>query len=115
VTNPHQYYTSIDLQEITDRNDTARRILAGFASAAPSLADFWDLLKAALTDTVVLAAEVSRMSAEITAARLDAANLLAAIQSTLAAYADGEADPLWYLRDELNARQTRSQRHGRAS
>jgi hypothetical protein len=115
VTNPHQYHTSIDLQEITDRNDTARRILAGFASAAPSLADFWDLLKAALTDTVVLAAEVTRVSAEIAAARLDVANLLAAIQSTLAAYADGEADPLWYLRDELNARQTRSDGHGRAS
>jgi hypothetical protein len=31
------------------------------------------------------------------------ANLLAAARATLSAEQDGEADPLWYLRDELRA------------
>jgi hypothetical protein len=34
--------------------------------------------------------------------RLDRANLLAAIRATLAADAEGEPDPLGYLRDELD-------------
>ena len=39
---------------------------------------------------------------------LTAANLRAAMRATLAAYAEGEQDPLWYLRDELNAPQASS-------
>jgi hypothetical protein len=46
---------------------------------------------------------------------MDRANLLAAIRATLAAHADDETDPLYYLRDELNARQISAQGHGRAS
>ena len=108
--------TRINLDEIATRNETARRMIAGFAAEMPSLADFWRGVESALADTAVLSNEVFRLSAEATGARLDAANLLAALRATLAAYADGEADPLWYLRDELNARQTRSkQGHGRAS
>ena len=34
---------------------------------------------------------------------MDRANLLAAMRATVAAQADGEPDPLWYLRDALNA------------
>jgi hypothetical protein len=45
---------------------------------------------------------VARLTAELAATRLDRANLLAAIRATLAASADGEADPLAYLRDELS-------------
>jgi hypothetical protein len=41
-------------------------------------------------------------------ARHVAANLRAAMRATLAAYAEGERDPLWYLRDELNAPQASS-------
>jgi predicted DNA-binding ribbon-helix-helix protein len=107
--------TPISHDEIATRNETARDILAGFATAAPSLSDFWRYLETALADTVVLSAEVSRLSAELDTERLDTANLLAAMRATLAAYADGEADPLWYLRDELNAHQARSQSHGRVS
>ena len=51
------------------------------------------------------AALVTRLSAERDRARLDRANLRAAMRATLAAHADGEPDPLWYLRDELNAPQ----------
>jgi hypothetical protein len=115
VTNPQQYHITIDLEEITARNETARHMITGFAAEMPPLADFWRLLEAALADTPTLSAEISRLAAELATARRDTANILAAIRATLAAHADGEADPLWYLRDELNARQTRSQGRGRAS
>ncbi len=46
---------------------------------------------------------------------MDRANLLAAMRATIAAHADGEPDPLYYLRDELNARQARSAGPGGAS
>ena len=44
--------------------------------------------------------------------RLDRANLLAAIRAALAAARDGEADPLAYLRDELDDRSADPGRRG---
>ena len=114
MTNTHPHYR-IDIEEIAARNQTARHMIAGFAAEMPVLADFWRHLDTALTDNLALSAEVTRLNAELTATRLDRANLLAAVRAALAAHADGEADPLYYLRDELNARQMPSARHGRAS
>ena len=48
-------------------------------------------------------ADLGRARAELEAVRLDRANLLAAIRATLAADAEGESDPLGYLRDELDS------------
>jgi hypothetical protein len=98
--------TNIDLQEVSTRNDQARHIVAGFASAMPWLADIWEYLESALNDVLVLAAEVSRLSAELRDTRLDRANLLAAMRATLVAQADGEPDSTWYLRDALNTPET---------
>ena len=95
----------IELQQISTRNTHARHIVVGCASALPSLADMWQALDDALADTITLAALVTRLSADLDRARLDRANLRAAMRATLAAHADGEADPMWYLRDELNAAQ----------
>ena len=95
-----------DLQQIRTKNTHARHIVAGCASALPTLADMWRELDGALSDTATLAAQVTRLSVDLERARLEAANLRAAMRATLAAYADGESDPLWYLRDELNAPQT---------
>jgi uncharacterized membrane-anchored protein len=53
------------------------------------------------TETQVLRAEITRLAAELAAARLESANRLAAMRATLGAAADGEPDPLEYLRDEL--------------
>ena len=107
--------TEIDLQQINARNDQARHIVAGCASAMPTLADLWRPVDDALSDAVLLSAlatrlsaQVSRLSAELDRARLDRANLRAAMRATLAAHADGEPDPLWYLRDELNAPESSS-------
>ena len=110
-TPPH---VAIDLEEVMTRNDTARHVIAGFTSAMPTLADIWRYLEDALTDEPALAAEVTRLSAELHDARLDRANLLAAVLATIAAYHDGDPDPLAYLRDELNTRTphpTDSRRH----
>jgi hypothetical protein len=106
--------TEIDLQQINARNDQARHVVAGCASAMPTLAALWRPVDDALSDAVLLSAlvarlsaQVARLSAESNRARLDRANLRAAMRATLAAHADGEPDPMWYLRDELNAPQVR--------
>jgi hypothetical protein len=49
----------------------------------------------------ILRAEITRLTAALATARLESANRLAAIRAALGAAADGEADPLAYLRDEL--------------
>ena len=99
----------IDLAQISTRNTHARHIVVGCASALPALAAMWQELDDALADMAALSALVTRLSAERDRARLDRANLRAAMRATLAAHADGEPDPLWYLRDELNAAQTRAE------
>jgi hypothetical protein len=91
----------VDLQEA---NHAARRIIAGFSTAAPTLAEIWQQLQAALADTPALSAEITRLRAELAGTRLDRANLLAAARAGITAHLDGEPDPLSYLRDELQAR-----------
>lgn len=58
-----------------------------------------------LADVPVLLAEVDRLSLLLARTRTDVANLLAAARATLAADRGGEADPLFYLRDEVAAQQ----------
>ena len=91
-----------DRNEITTRNDIARDIIAGFAAVTPMLAGVWRLIDAALGDLPAVLAAHRRGQAELAAVRLDRANLLAAILATLSADAEGELDPLGYLRDELD-------------
>jgi len=114
MTNP-QPYSRTGIEEIAARNQTARHMIAGFAAEMPALAAFWRHLDTALTDNLTLSAEITRQHADLFAARLDRANLLAAIRAALSAHADGEADPLYYLRDELRTRQMPSRRHRRPS
>ena len=80
MTSPHPHYRT-DLAEIAARNQTARHMIAGFSAEMPVLADFWRSLDTALTDNLALSAEVTRLTAELAAARLDMANLLAAIRA----------------------------------
>jgi hypothetical protein len=96
--------SSTDPQEVANRNDTARHIIAGFSAAAPTLAEIWQHLEAALADAPMLAAEITRLRDELAGIRLDRANLLAAARAVVSAHLDGEPDPLSYLRDELAAR-----------
>lgn len=94
----------VDLQEAATRHHTARRIVTGFSTGAPTLAEIWQQLQAALADTPALSAEITRLRAELASTRLDRANLLAAARAVITAHLDGEPDPLSYLRDELQAR-----------
>lgn len=95
--------TRILIQEANTRNEYACQIIAGFRSAMPALAEIWDYLEDSLNDVRILDSLLTRLSGELEQVRLDRANLLAAIRATLAAHSEGEADPLWYIRDELEA------------
>jgi hypothetical protein len=100
--------------EMTTRNDIARDIIAGFAAVTPTLIGAWRLIDTALADLPVVHADLGRTRAELEAVRLDRANLLAAIRAALAADAEGDPDPLGYLRDELDSPDTSAttRRHG---
>jgi hypothetical protein len=93
----------INLHEISAKNTFARNVIAGFRSGWPKLADWWQAVDDALSDSAALCEQVTRLSADLERTRLDRANLRAAMRAALAAHAEGEADPLWYLRDELDA------------
>lgn len=54
-----------------------------------------------LADISRLLSEISSLHSQLSAARLKAANLQAAMQAALRAESDGEIDPLSYLRDEI--------------
>ena len=83
--------------------DTASHATWPTDSPASSRPTSGSYLAAAFADTPALAAEISRLRADLADARLDRANLAAAALATIAAHHDGEPDPLCYLRDELRA------------
>jgi ABC-type transporter Mla subunit MlaD len=93
--------SGISLHVVYARNDNARRVVAGLAAATAALAEIWQQLDRALDDVPALGAIIARLVADLAGTRMDRANLIAAIRATLAAHADGEADPLSYLRDQL--------------
>jgi hypothetical protein len=99
--------TPIDLYAVYARHDNACRVVAGFAAATPALAETWQQFGRALDDVPALGSVVARLSAELAGAGLDRANLLAAMRATIEADADGDADPLAYLRDELADQEAR--------
>jgi hypothetical protein len=103
------------LHTVYARNDHARHVIAGSASEMPAAWEMWEQVDRALADVPALGAVIGRLTAALADTRMDRANLLAAMRAAIAAYADGEADPLYYLRDELDARQPGSAGHGEAS
>jgi hypothetical protein len=107
--------SGLRLRVIYARNDHARRIIAGCMSVMPVAVGMWEQVDRALADIPAMGAVIARLAAEHADTRMDRANLLAAMRATIAAHADGEADPLYYLRDDLNARQMPSQDHRRSS
>jgi hypothetical protein len=117
---PRQELTPADLSapqagtlpEVYARNDHARHLITGFAAAMPAAPELWDQVDQALADVPALGAVTGRLAAELAATRMDRANLLAAMRAALGAQQDGESDPLYYVRDELQARQVPSQGHG---
>jgi hypothetical protein len=94
--------STVNLLEVRIRVRHARHIVAGFARTFPALADLWRQIDDALTDISALATEIAQVRVQVATSRLDRANLAAAGRATIAAYLS-EADPLSYLRDELQA------------
>jgi hypothetical protein len=88
-----------DLQEVANRHDTATAAMTR--------------LSRALDMIPLLSAEIRRLRRRLATTLNDFNNLIAAARATLSAHADGEEDPLYYLRDELTAQgQVRAeQRH----
>jgi hypothetical protein len=109
VTSPE---SGINLHAVYARNDNARRVIAGFASAMPAMPEMWQQVDRALADVPALGAVIARLAADLAGTRMDLANLLAAVRATIGAHADGESDPLWFMRDELHSRQARAGRDG---
>lgn len=82
-------YPDTDLQEVANRHDSATAAMAKVARAL---------------DTIpLLCAEINRLRRRLASTLKDLHNLLAAARAVLNATADGESDPLFYLRDELQA------------
>jgi hypothetical protein len=95
--------TRTDLVEANARADTAHNLITGFSLAVPALDDLWRQIQDSLADIPVLASEITHLDDTLARARLDRANLAAAAKVTVAAYGNGDPDPLSYLRDELAA------------
>lgn len=93
----------INLVEVTNRAQDARHIIAGISLSMPALASPIRQVDDALSDIPIMAAEITSLHDEVTAARIDRANLAAAGRATIVAYRRGELDPLSYLDDELIA------------
>ena len=89
VTTSNRAIIDTDLQEVTNRHDTATAVV--------------DVLNRALGTIPLLSAEINRLRRRLATTLGDFNNLLAAARATLSAHADGEEDPLYYLRDELHA------------
>lgn len=82
-------YPDTDLKEVASRHHSATAAMTKLARAL---------------DTIpLLCAEISRLRRRLATTLNDFQNLLAAARATLSAHRDGEADPLYYLRDELDA------------
>ena len=61
----------------------------------------WQQVDRALADVPAMGAVIARLTAEL-GMRMERANLLAAMRAALAAHAEGEPDPLWYIRDAVD-------------
>jgi ABC-type transporter Mla subunit MlaD len=82
-------YPDTDLQEVTNRHDSATAAMTKLAKAL---------------DTIpLLCAEINRLRRRLASTLRDLHNLLAAARATLSAHTDSEPDALYYLRDELQA------------
>ncbi len=107
--------SDIRLDAVYARNDVARAIVAQAASVLPTASELWSQVDRALADVPALGAVIGQLATQLADTRMDRANLLAAMRATIAAQAEGETDPLYYLRDELDTRQGVSPGHGEPS
>jgi hypothetical protein len=82
-------YPDADLQEATTHYDSALAIIRPVADA--------------LTLIPSLCGEIRHLRRQLSRTLHDQQDLIAAGKATIGAHADGESDPLYYLRDQLQA------------
>src|SRR6266704_5960846 len=95
--------TRIGLTEVNARFQNAQRIVSRCSLEAPAIAELWHQVSDSLSDIAALASEISRLLNDLAAIRMLRANLAAAGRASVRADANGDRDPLSYLRDELSA------------
>ncbi|MEV5574455.1 hypothetical protein AB0L06_30845 [Spirillospora sp. NPDC052269] len=106
----HATSTTVNLTEVREKNRIAREVVSYLDDAIPSMAELWWRIYAALADTLMLIVEINRLNAANRGLRTDYVNLLAAARALLGAAEEGtDPDPLYYVRDEVNAQQQRHQ------
>jgi hypothetical protein len=104
ITTERKDYPIVDLQEVASQHDDA---VSAIRSHRPIRQ--WVKTKTgrrltkALGTIPLLCDEVTRLRDRLARTVADLQNLVAAARATLGAHADGEDDPLYYLRDELEA------------
>jgi hypothetical protein len=91
---PHTPRLQIDLDEILGTIALELAVVRLCKQCQPSVPSL-------INDLAQLVTEISRLHSALIRERLISANLRAAIRAALGAQADGEPDPLAYLRDEL--------------
>jgi len=97
----NQPYPDQNLPEIAAGDDEILAAIALELARVHACAQCHGAVPPLIDNIAQLAGEITRLHDAIAAERLTSANLLAAIRAALGAAADGEADPLAYLRDEL--------------
>lgn len=104
---------SVETQQLRDRYAALRHAPAWCAMTRYGHCRPGGVGAARLLATIpVLCDEVDRLRAVLTLARRDHNDLVAAARATLTAAAEGEADHLYYLRDELAIRGLLAARRG---
>jgi hypothetical protein len=97
-------HLSPDVQEARTRHAAATSLLRSYPVArAWRRTETGHALSRALAVIPSLCDEIDSLNALLAATRRREQNLIAAARATLTADADGEPDPLYYLRDELAA------------
>lgn len=99
----------IDLEAITNAWEALERVSHCERCRADWLAVFL-YFSARTVESARYAVENRRLADELAACRESFANLRAAARATLAADADGDPAPLWFLRDEYSAQQNSAPR-----
>ena len=104
ITTERKDYPIVDLQEVASQHDDAASALRHrpFARLRIKTTTSRKLTKA-LGTIPLLGDEMTRLRARLARTVADLQNLVAAARATLGAHADGEDDPFYYLRDELEA------------
>ena len=97
----NQPYPDQNLPEIAAGDDEVLAAIALGLSCVHACGNCHGTVPPLIDNIARLAGEITRLRDALTTERLTSANRLAAIRAALGAAADGEADPLTYLRDEL--------------